>query len=259
MPRGNGVFARVITCPNNIVAGPPPAVNDVFLHAMFARLAFSDNSVVEFETKYDPATNTIELYVPADKMPVFNQITGMKRGDNMQCFINWLIGSRALIMAATDAKDGEFVPSTSLQIWSGATVQNIEGNRLSIAMPTDETSTIGYNFKVIEDFQGRVRISLVWAFLGGSGLPTASFSVRTTTNITGAQGSSPLVVVGDTNVPTFNLLAGDIRETLLLETGDVVFGDDIVGILLHRNYNGSPDLHSEAFGVLGLRIEMVEQ
>jgi hypothetical protein len=225
---------------------------------MFARVAFSDNSVVEFETKYDKDTNTIELYVPNDRMPIFNQLTGMKRGEKMKCFINWLIGSRDLIMAATDARDGEFVPSTSLQIWSGATVNNVDGNRLSIVMPTDEMSVIGYNFKVIEGFEGRVRISLVWTFMGGTGLPDASFVIRTSTNVTGAQGSDPIVITGDVTIPTFNLLLGDIRETLILETGDVIRGNDIIGTLIHRNFNGSTDAHTEAYGVLGLRIEMIE-
>ncbi|MDP1710857.1 MAG: hypothetical protein Q8K86_00165 [Candidatus Nanopelagicaceae bacterium] len=258
MSRGANVFARVITCPNNSVAGPPPALNDVFLHSMFARLAFSDNSTVEFETKYDKATNTIELLVPADKMPIFNQITGMKRGDNMQCFVNWLIGSRAVIMAATNAQEPGFVPSSALQVWIGGKTANLDGDRLVIVLPEDEPAVVGHNLKTMTDFQGTMRVYLMWAFIHGVAGPASSFWIRTSALVAGTAGTAPMNVVGDVEISTHNLLEGDERETLLLDTGNQVGGENIIHLLVHRLWDGSPDTQTETVGIVGLRVEFEE-
>lgn len=71
-------------------------VSDAFLYALFARIAYTDNSTVELQTKYNSQTNTIELIVPQQALSTFNQMIGMQRGPNLQTFLGWLIGSDSL-------------------------------------------------------------------------------------------------------------------------------------------------------------------
>lgn len=98
--RGNKVFQKVLPLINKKCCigakdGPPEA-NDIFLHALFARLTLNNNDTIEFETKFNPNTNTIELDLPPEAQHVLDQLTGIQRGPNFQLFINWLIGSQTL-------------------------------------------------------------------------------------------------------------------------------------------------------------------
>ncbi|MEM3097455.1 MAG: hypothetical protein QXU32_01880 [Nitrososphaerales archaeon] len=88
-----GVFGKI----KPAIAQPgciePDGVRDLFLYALFARLALSDGSNVEFETKFNPSTNTIELQLPDCAIPFFDKVTGMKQGPRFRQYINWLVGN----------------------------------------------------------------------------------------------------------------------------------------------------------------------
>jgi hypothetical protein len=113
-------------------------LNDLFLFLTFARVAFSDNSTTEFQTNYDPATNTIELIIPDKLLPFLNQITGIQRGPHFKQFINWLIGqvsgggglvASSLVIAGTLAN---ILPITlsSIAIPAGPLITSGSGVRL---------------------------------------------------------------------------------------------------------------------------------
>lgn len=132
-----GVFAKIVApvgCPQ-----PPPAVRDLFLHALFARIAMTDNSVIEFQTRFNPATNTIELEVPACNLPIFDMLTGMQKGPNFKAFMGWansgsgggtggLIDSD-LVVAGNSASTTEqvlatlTVPGGSVEVGSGVRIR----------------------------------------------------------------------------------------------------------------------------------------
>lgn len=91
MIRGNKASAKIqVAMPQTV--NVTTTVNDFFLYALFARLTFSDNEKVEFETKYDKATDSIELHIPDKYLDVFDQLTGINQGPKFQKFINWLVG-----------------------------------------------------------------------------------------------------------------------------------------------------------------------
>jgi hypothetical protein len=87
------VFAPIIPQLAQPGCTAPTAVRDLFLHALFARLAFNDNSIVEFETKYNQQTNTIELQLPDCALPFFDTITGLQQGPRFRAYIDWLVGN----------------------------------------------------------------------------------------------------------------------------------------------------------------------
>lgn len=91
MLRGKKATAKIQTAMPQTVS-VTTTVNDFFLYALFARLTFSDNEKVEFETKYDRSTDTIELQIPDKYLPVFDQLTGIGQGPKFKQFINWLVG-----------------------------------------------------------------------------------------------------------------------------------------------------------------------
>jgi hypothetical protein len=88
-----GVFAPILPQLAQPGCNAPTGVRDLFLHALFARLALNDNSNVEFETKYNPQTNTIELQLPDCALPFFDTVTGMQQGPRFRAYIDWLIGN----------------------------------------------------------------------------------------------------------------------------------------------------------------------
>lgn len=254
MNRGNSVFARITPRVVNPPGGNAPVeANDIFLHALFARITLTNNEVIEFETRYDQETNTIELNIPSHSLPLLDQITGIQRGENFKTFIDWLIGSRTL--AQVDTKDKDFVTASLLQVWFGAQSINVEGFRLILSLPACDASDVGYNLKTSADFAGRLRISVIWMFLAGS---NTSFDLRTTATVSDATGGSPVTVLQDTNISTFNLVAKDVRETEILDTGDIIGGGNIVNFLIHRNYIGSPDPKTETVGIVGLKVRLIE-
>ncbi len=251
MARGNKVFAS-ITPPTIQSVTSVVGVNDIFLHSLFARIALSNNDVIEFQTRYSKETDTIELMIPDGQMEIFDQITGMQRGNRFKAFINWLIGSETLTATATLDQDPNFISAGALSIWVGATQGSVGTNKLTLLLPTTELSVIGYNFKVGSS-GGSLKVSLVWIYDSGS---NNSFNVNTSVDISAISGGVPVSSSGNTSISTFNLINGDIRETELLTVADVS-QDDIVSIMVRRNYNGSPDPKTDLVGVLGLKIEFV--
>jgi hypothetical protein len=248
MNRGNKVFAAPKVIPK-IIPGAPLKVNDYFLYALFARLALNNNDTTEFETKYDPSTNTIELIIPDESKQFFDQITGMQRGPNFKLFIDWLIGSKTLKMDLV--QDPNFVPSSTISIWFGATQSTID-DRMVITLPDTDASVIGYNLKTTNQLSGSLAVYLVWTYVCGA---NTSFSIRSTAQINDELGNPPVIFSEDNNISTFNLVPGDIRESLIMNFD--VNPDNLVSFLLYRNYIGSPDPQTEGIGVLGLRFKLL--
>lgn len=91
MLRGKKATAKIQTAMPQTV-NVTTTVNDFFLYALFARLTFSDNDKVEFQTKYDKSTDSIELQIPDKYLPVFDQMTGIGQGPRFKQFVNWLVG-----------------------------------------------------------------------------------------------------------------------------------------------------------------------
>jgi hypothetical protein len=254
MSRGNSVFRSIKAMPRTCNGTPPPGVNDFFLYAMFARVALSNDDNFEFETKYDKSTNTIELVIDDRVLPIFNQITGMKRGPNMQCYINWLIGSRAI--RALSQQDPNFVPANTLEVWFGATRSTI-GETFVLLPPTDDASVIGHNIKVSDSFTGTMKVHLIWMMVCGANNPNSYFQVRTSASVSSIDGITPTVSVDDTEVSTFNLVEGDMREAQILEVNNIT-PNNIISLLINRNFVGNSDPKTESIGVVGLRIELID-
>jgi hypothetical protein len=254
--RGNSVFARPMLTPqvSRAVVGPVVA-NDIFLHALFARITLTNNETIEFETKFNRATNTIELQIEDRHRALFNQLTGIQRGPIFQEFVNWLIGSNTLITPSTSDKlDGEFIPSSNIDIWFGGTQVAIDNNAIAINLPTNEPSVLGHNLKTSPTLKpGYLQVYLIWKFICGS---NTSFDIRSMAHITDINGESPVDIVSDTNISTFNLVSGDVRETLILDTGNAVSPDNIINLQFLRNFQGSPDPKTESIGVLGIRLKL---
>jgi hypothetical protein len=254
MNRGNCVFKKIQTTPQTCSL-PPVSINDFFLYAMFARIALSNNKNIEFETKYDKTTNTIELIIPNHALPIFDQLTGMQRGPNMQTFINWLIGSKTLQPA--HQQDQNFVPANTLEVWFGATRSTID-ETFVLLPPTVDTSVVGHNLKVSDTFIGSIKVHLIWMMICGQNNPTSFFELRSSSNVSSINGTVPTITVNDTQVPTFNLLEGDIREVQILEIDDIK-PNDIISLLINRNFTGTTDPQTESFGIIGIRIELISK
>lgn len=62
-------------------------IRDMFLYALFARVAANDDENWEFETKYDAETQHIELDIPEDFMQI---IEGTTKGEYFRRYIAWL-------------------------------------------------------------------------------------------------------------------------------------------------------------------------
>lgn len=97
--RGNSVFKRIGRSPVekgfSRGFGPPGSVdaNDLFLYALFARFTLVNNETIEFETKFDQRTNTIELKIPPEMYPLLDKLTGIKQGPDFKRYIAWLVGN----------------------------------------------------------------------------------------------------------------------------------------------------------------------
>lgn len=255
MARGCRVFTKIIPKPSPPCPceQPKTRANDIFVHALFARLALSDNSTIEFSTVYDQSTNTIELDIPDAALPYLDQITGIQRGPRFKQYVDWLIGSKTI--AETAAKDADFVGATMLQSWYGAEPINPDGSRFLLSLPMCDASSIGYNLKTGCDFHGKLEVKLMWMFLDGN---NTSFDIRTSATISDSSGGSPVSLQADTNISTVNLIPYDIRETTILDTGNIVGGNSIITLLLNRNWPGSSDPKTESVGVVGLRLNLVD-
>jgi hypothetical protein len=225
-------------------------VRDLFLHALFARMAMTDDSIVEFRTIYDPDSNTIDLDIPPSAIAVLDQVTGMQRGDNLKTFINWLIGSRML--APNLATDPNFISALSMRVWFGANLFNFNSEYLSIILPTGTQSILGYNLQVAPAPPiVSLVVYLVWSCPNSINV---QFAIRTTVTVNPPDGSTPTMHIADTAVDTTISAPGIAAETAIMRIDGISAGS-IVSLLLNRGYSGSPDQDLEAITILGLRTE----
>lgn len=265
MARGKCVFSKIAQQVKAIPPQTPQGARDILLHALFARIALKDNNTVEFETCFNPETNTVELDIPDNLLPILNEVLGMQRGPKFQAYIDWLIGREAIIAdvpnvvdAATIDKD--FVPASSLDIWSGAKIGNLDDEKVVIFLPNDCPSVVGYNTKVDDVFTtGQVVVSLIWVYESGDNgsNSTASFDIQASANISTINGNTVATVSNNTTIPTFNLIKGDVRETELL-TLSGMNGGDMLSLIIKRNFVGNSDLETEFIGVLGLKVKLIQ-
>lgn len=237
---------------------PPgnPEARDLFLHALFARIALTNNATIEFQTCYDPETNTIELIVPSEALAIFDEITGMQRGPKFQAYVNWLIGSTTLPVSSgsTPDVDPSWVSASDMSIWVGAVSGSLDDKRAVIILPAAELSAVGHNTKLSTTGSGKVKISLIWVYGGGS---NNSFTIKTSANISVIGTGEISNEENDTTISTFNLVPGDIRETELLTTNTNAIAGDLVSVILRRNFVGSPDPKTDLVSILGIKIEFV--
>jgi len=254
--RGDNVFGRIT--PNVLRSARESAgMNDLFLYALFARLALNNEENVEFRTIYDPLTNTIELDIPNSALPFLDQIYGIQRGEKFKAYINWLIGSDTLeptpIMFD---QDPNFVAVGAMSVWAGATQGNLDDKRLILYLPSNELSVIGYNTKIDGSIiYTRMKIYLIWAYDSGD---NTSYDLRTSVVATEITTGNSSEITNDTNISTFNLLRGDIRETEIMDTGEFIHANDIVSIKISRNWDGSPDPQTELPAIVGLRLDLID-
>lgn len=250
MSRGNQAFKRIGLTPQLTSAqrNNHTDVNDLFLHALFARIALSNNSSIEFQTTYNKESNEIELDIPDESLGIFNQITGMQRGEKFKQYINWLIGSETL-PAPASTYDSGFI--SNFEIWVGATIAAINQDTLVYFLPSVATSIVGFNRMVGNVVDGSGTLYLQWAYDSGS---NSSFQLKINVSITDVAGN----VTNLSNVitpSTFNLIKGDIRETeaITISPGSLAQGD-IVSIMIHRNYVGHADPQTDLVGLVGARL-----
>lgn len=250
--RGHSVFK----CPNPQIVAPPysvdTAISDLFLHALFARVALTSNNNIEFETIYCKETNTIELLVPPDSLKFFDQITGLKRGPNFKAYIDWLIGSTS-IAPIIQGQDPNFVSASALSVWTGATQGSLTGNQIILMLPPGVLSGVGYNTKIDSSFSsGHLSVYLIWIYDSGN---NNSFQIKTNVRATKLATGINVDADNTVSISTLNLLKGDIRETLLIQT-PIVAGGDIINITLSRNFESNTDPATDLVGIVGLRLKL---
>lgn len=250
MTRGNSVFATIQPRLMAAPVGGPPVANDIFLHALFVRCTLTNNQTIEFQTRFNRETQTVELIIPENMQTLLDQITGLQRGPNMIRFIDWLIGSQSLTNANI-VPDPNFIPSSAISIWFGATQSTID-DKMVITLPDTDASIIGYNLKTNEQLSGNLGVYLVWMYICGS---NTSFNIRTTVQVNDEIGSSPVLLSEDVEISTVNLIKGDIRETLIMTLD--AYPSNLDNFLIYRNYMGSPDPKTEGIGVVGLRFMLL--
>lgn len=263
VPHSRGIRGNDLPS-NPILQQGPDGVRDLILHALFARIALRDNSNVEFRTVFNQSTNTIELDIPNELLPVLDEILGMQRGPKFQAYIDWLIGRQAIISEVNvidpTTIDKDFVPASSLDIWTGAKVGNLDDEKIVIFLPNNCPSVVGYNTKVDDTFTtGQVVISLIWVYESGDNgsNSTASFDIQTSVNISAINGNTVATVSNNTTIPTFNLIKGDVRETELLTLTGIT-SNDMLSLIIKRNFVGNSDPETEFVGILGLKVKLIQ-
>jgi hypothetical protein len=215
---------------------------DLIIYAVLARFALNNNENIEFETVFDEETQTVELVIPDDHLDIFDQMTGMKRGPNFTTYIDWLIGSQTLTAGGSALRDANFIGVSEISAWTGAT-RGFINDQLTLTLPLDCFATIGQNFK---SRTNEISVYLNWMFLNGS---NTDYSIKLSVN----DNTTEVVTATTVNISTFNLVSGDIRESLL-GTFAVTDGG-LVSINIQRNFSGSTDPQTELVAVLGFRIE----
>lgn len=89
IPHSRGAKAAYLD-PNDleVTATIGDQVRDMFLHALFARIAANDDENWEFETKFDPKENHIELQIPEKFISIIESVS---KGEDFNRYIRWLI------------------------------------------------------------------------------------------------------------------------------------------------------------------------
>jgi len=72
----------------------PVCVRDLILYAFFARIADTDNITHEFETKFFPSINTMEIDTP---QYVLDFLETIEKGDKLKQFTRWLTGQHQVL------------------------------------------------------------------------------------------------------------------------------------------------------------------
>lgn len=73
-------------------------VRDLVLHVLIARLAFNDETNLEFETIFDEVNQAIELSTPQADIDILEDI---QVGSKLRQYINWLTGQSAKSITVT--------------------------------------------------------------------------------------------------------------------------------------------------------------
>lgn len=244
--RGNNVGAKIQSSMEQ--KSFDSRLNDLFLHALFARLAFKNNENYEFKTRYNPATNIIELDIPDKYLEVLDQITGIQRGPNFQKFVSWLIGSRQFSMQDGDISS-KFLSIADFNIWFGASFLDTNQGALSIALPATLPSAVNTNFKTSSEYAGSISLRLNWMYREGT---NTNLLVKCNVTVIDSSGDSQLFT-NEVDISTFNLISGDIRVTTLIDM-PVVGPDSLIDIILLRNYANSSDPRSETISIMGIEV-----
>jgi hypothetical protein len=248
-----------------VVVPLPTSVNDIFMHALFARVTLSNNDVIEFETRYNKDTNTVELIVPSSAFKYFDQLTGMKRGPKLERFIDWLIGSKRFEPIAQP----NFISASAFDIHLGATTAKLD-DRNVVIFPGSRPSMIGYNLKAKnlsdplqpdqtnpccpvvdpDDPTQCVKFYLVWQYICGS---NTFLELRITANIT-SPSVAPETIINDIVISTDGVSPGDVIESEVLSLDSVPSGA-LISLTIQRNFTGSSDPNTEMIGMIGVRLE----
>lgn len=163
--RGNNVFGSITSNSFSQFANSFLGVNDIIIHALHLRIALSDGQSIEFQTKYDKETDTVELIIPDNLIEYFNQLTGIYKGQNFEAFINWLIGKDDIISDAVSEVNPGFYDV--IQITTDTILNSSHENILcdatggSITITLPEPSSIAgkqYTIKKIDNTGNNVII-----------------------------------------------------------------------------------------------------
>lgn len=140
IPRSRGRFQSasfdVMSDPSPVPA-QTPRVRDLVLHASICRIANDDNSIDEFETVYDPKTNTVDINTPTE---VIDRLREMTVGHNLGIYFGWLAHTQFgnVVNTYTDYA----IKSSDWLVLASADLQEIE-----VALPPTD-SCIGQVFIV---------------------------------------------------------------------------------------------------------------
>jgi len=139
LPRGGkSVEAIEVGCDINGPRGPV-CVRDLVLHALIARVADTDNNTHEFESRFFPEINTLEMDSPEY---VLDFLETVNRGPKMARYINWLTGQHKLTRTMVLSVAGGW-PSTT----SGASQQTLVefgSNNVNVWLMDFSASTTQY-------------------------------------------------------------------------------------------------------------------
>jgi len=101
IPRPRGFKLELLDTEElEVVAEAGDQIKDMFLHALFARIAANDNETWEFETKYDPKSNNIDLLISEKFISILETVS---KGEDFNRYITWLIED-----AVVDVTNGIF-------------------------------------------------------------------------------------------------------------------------------------------------------